>query len=521
MSRSHRMRICLLSLVIGMVFTWFGWSADHPQFGQAWSRNMTSPELGLPQDFNLVTGQNLKWTVPLGTETHSTPVISGGRIYIGTNNEQPRDPRRKGDRGILLCLDEKDGHLLWQLAVPKRVQDPYLDWPKAGISSPATVEGNRVYLVDNRGVVVCLDVKGLKNGNQGPFRNEAAYFTPHDAQGQPAEPQTPLGPLDADILWQFDLTLQAGIWSHDSAHSSILILGDQLYINTGTGVDNTHKKIRTPDAPSLIVLNKKTGQWLAADGQGIAPRVFHCTWSSPSLTQVNGKDLILFAGGDGVVYAFEPWKTSGTKTESREGPGTLKLVWKFDFDPEGPKEDVHRYNSNRSISPSNIYGMPVVADGRVYVAGGGDWFWGKNEAWLKCFDPHGQGDITRSNLLWQAPLGRHTFSTPSVQNGLVVVADSMRQVHCIDAKTGQSVWMQSVDGEVWSSALIADGKIYIGTKRGDFWVFALSREKKVLSHIQLDSGLSATPVAANGTLFIATQTRLHAITHTGSQSANR
>jgi len=49
-------------------------------------------------------------------------------------------------------------------------------------------------------------------------------------------------------------------WSHDGAHSSILIRGDHLYLNTGTGVDNTHRKIRTPDAPSLVVLDKHTGK---------------------------------------------------------------------------------------------------------------------------------------------------------------------------------------------------------------------------------------------------------------------
>ena len=80
---------------------------------------------------------NIKWSVRLGSETHSTPVIAGGRIFIGTNNNRPRDPRHKGDRGVLMCLDEKDGRLLWQLVVPKLNGDPHLDWPRSGICSPA------------------------------------------------------------------------------------------------------------------------------------------------------------------------------------------------------------------------------------------------------------------------------------------------------------------------------------------------------------------------------------------------
>ena len=138
-------------------------AADRPQFGEAWSRNMTSPEVNLPATFNPTNGTHIRWSVPLGasgTESHSTPVVARGRIFIGTNNELPRDARRKGDRGVMLCLSEATGALEWQLAVPKREEDIYHDWPKTGMASPVTVEGDRVYLVDNRGVVQCLDIRG-------------------------------------------------------------------------------------------------------------------------------------------------------------------------------------------------------------------------------------------------------------------------------------------------------------------------------------------------------------------------
>src|SRR5215207_5247594 len=196
-------------------------AADQPQWGEAWSRNMVSDEQGLPAEFDPASNRNIKWVAALGTETHSTPVIAGGRVYIGTNNEVPRDPKHSGDRGVLMCFDEKDGRLLWQLVAPKREEDPYFDWPKTGMSSPVTVEGDRVYVVNNRGEVLCLDAKGLANGNDGPFIDEGAA-----AVLPPAPPVTP-GPLDADILWKFDLTSGAGIWSHDGAHSSILVRGDQ------------------------------------------------------------------------------------------------------------------------------------------------------------------------------------------------------------------------------------------------------------------------------------------------------
>ena len=102
------------------------------------------------------------------------------------------------------------------------------------------------------------------------------------------------------------------------------------------------------------------------------------------------------------------------------------------------------------------------------------------------------------------------MSTPAVANGLVFCADSMRTLHCIDAATGKGLWTHELDGEVWASALVADGKVYIGTRRGGFWTFALSREKLLLGHVALGSPISATAVAANGTLYVATGTRLFA-----------
>ena len=476
-------------------------AGDQPQWGERYSRNMISDERGLPEKFDIKTGQNVRWSARLGTESYSTPVVSGGKVFVGTNNGEPRDARQQGDRGVLMCFDEKDGHLLWQLVVPKLSEDPYYDWPKSGLSSPATVEGNRVYIVSNRGEVMCLDAEGMSNGNAGPFRDESTHMTP--AGGTKIE----AGKTDADIIWIFDMVSGAGIWPHDSAHSSILLDGDLLYLNTGTGVDNTHKRIRTPDAPSLIVLDKRTGKFLARDNERIAPDIFHCTWSSPSKGTADGKSLIFFAAGNGVVYAFEPLKSGATE----DGLKTLKKVWSFDCDPGAPKEKVHSYNLNRREGPSNIYGMPVSYKDRVYVAGGGDPFWGKNEAWFHCIKATGEGNMTSNALVWSCPLERHVISTPATWNNMVFIADFGRMVRCLDADTGKPYWTHETQGEIWASPMVADGKVYIGTRRGDFWIFAADREKKVVFSGNVGAPVSATAVAANKTLYVATMTHLYAI----------
>ncbi|HKX62655.1 MAG TPA: PQQ-binding-like beta-propeller repeat protein, partial [Verrucomicrobiae bacterium] len=426
---SPRVFVLLLLCVAGMAR-----SADQPQWGAAWTRNLVSAERGLPESFDPKNGRHLKWAARLGSETHSTPIVAGGQVYIGTNNEEPRDPKHRGDRGVLMCFNERDGSLLWQWVVPKREEDPYHDWPKTGFSSPVTVEGDRVYTVNNRGEVACLDARGLTNGNDGPFREEGTHMCPRGTNAPPS-PMTP-GPLDADVVWLCNLTAEAGIWSHDAAHSSILIHGDFLYVNSGTGVDNTHKRIRTPDAPSLLVLDKHTGKILARDDERIAPDIFHCTWSAPSMAEVNGKLLVFFAAGNGWIYAFEPLREKPPSGQVAK----LKKIWWFDFDPAAPKENVHRFNTNRREGPSNIYGMPVFAGNRIFVAGGGDLFWGKNEAWLKCVDATKTGDITRGGELWSYPVEKHVVATPTVHAGFIYLPDCGRKFHCVDAATGKMVW---------------------------------------------------------------------------------
>ncbi len=476
-------------------------AADQPQWGERFTRNMVSAETNLPDSFDPATGRNVKWSADLGTESHATPVIAGGRVLIGANNGQPRDPRHAGDRSTLLCFNEADGKFLWQLIVPKLTNSIFWDWPKAGICSPPTVEGRRAYVVSNRGEVLCLDLDGLANGNDGSFQDEARHTAPN------GEEPLPLSPADADILWCFDIIKHCGVRQHDQAHASILLDGDFLYVNTSNGVDDSHKEIHAPEAPSLIVLEKATGRLVAQDAERIGPNIFHSTWSSPALIEVASQRRVIFCGGDGVVYGFAALSKAPPPGEVVK----LQRVWRFDCDPKAPKENIHDYLSNRQVSPSNIKSLPVFHAGRLYVTVGGDLWWGKHEAWLKCIDPSGSGDVTATAERWSYPVVRHILTTPAVQNGLVFVGDAGKRLHCVDAATGKAHWTHEVKNELWASALVADGKVYFATRSGDVLVFAASAEKQLLSELKLGSPISATPVAANGVLYFTTQKRLYAV----------
>ncbi len=467
------------------------------RWGFRQSGNQYSAERGLVTRVGPKSKGVLAWRARLGTEAHSTPIVSGGRVYIGTNNNEPRDPKHQGDRGVLMCFNETNGKLLWQLVVPKRSEDRYFDWPNSGISSPVTVEGDRVYLVTNRGEVVCLDVHGMSNGNDGPFQEESRHMTP-----MPEEPLE-LGDLDADIIWHIDLTAKAGIWSHDGAHSSILIHGDHLYLNSGTGVDNSHRRIRKPGAPSLIVLNKNSGRLVAREREGIGPNIFHCTWSAPTLGRMKDDFFVLLAAGNGMIYSFDvvPFERAGQKIAK------LQRRWEFDFDPTAPKDTVHRYHQNKKAGPSNFYGMPVVVDDHVFVAGGGDLWWGKNRSWLKCLRLEGRSGVVEE---WSYELGRHVMSTPAVAKDFVFIADTSRTIHCVDRRTGRAHWTHETGGAFWASPFIADGKVYLGNRRGEFFVFAATADKNLLHSVDFEAPISSTVTVQNQTVLVATMFDLFA-----------
>ena len=271
---------------------------------------MRNPETG---DIDLPEESGVRWVARLGSQSYGSPVVAGGKVFVGTNNGMPRDERNQGDRGVLMCFDEKTGEFLWQLVVPKlemrRSSGPI--GGMIGLTSPPVVEGDRAYLVSNRCEVVCLDVDGMADGNDGPYTDEARHASP---RGQP--PLEP-GANDGDIVWLFDIIEETKAEPHNGANCSVLVHGDLLYVCTSNGVEWTHMEVLHPEAPSLIVLDKKTGKLVARDDFGIGPDITHGQWSSPAMGRVGGKELGFFGAGNGVSVRVRDARSGPCRRRAR------------------------------------------------------------------------------------------------------------------------------------------------------------------------------------------------------------
>lgn len=483
---------------------------EWPMWGYDPSRNMVSPDRNLPTSIDpgkarddgtidlASVSKNVKWVAKLGTQSYGNPTAAGGKLFVGTNNGWPHFREDvTGDYGVLLCLDQATGKRLWTLFCPKLAAGKVSDWEQVGLCSSPTVDEDRVYVVTNRCEVLCLAAGGMGNTNIGPFTDEAQYLA------GPGNAPLKVGPGDADIIWRYDMRDELGVFPHNMTSSSVLVVADKLFVTTSNAVDWTERHTPNPEAPALICLDKRTGKLLGRERSGISSRLFLSNWSSPAFGTAAGKPMVVFGAGDGFCYGFEP---------QPDGQGTLVELWRCDSNPAGrrSKNGKPRKHSDPD-GPCEIIATPVIDHDRVYVAIGQEPEAGEGAGCFTCIDPTKRGDITGTGKLWANESIGRSVSTASVADGLIYLAEFSGIVHCLDAASGRSVWDHDTEGHIWGSTLLGDGKVYVGNENGVLTVLAAGREKKVISQIDFKDPIYATPITANGVLYIATATNLYAI----------
>ena len=101
-----------------------------------------------------------------------------------------------------------------------------------------------------------------------------------------------------------------------------------------------------------VAVNKKTGK-LVWENAAPATNILHGSWSNPSYGVIGDTPQVLFPGGDGWLYSFEP--ESG------------KLIWKFDMNPKDSTWELGGRGTR-----NNVISTPVVHDGLIYIGVGQD-----------------------------------------------------------------------------------------------------------------------------------------------------
>ncbi len=542
-------------------------AADWPSWGGQASRNMAcETEKGLPDWYSpgakkgaskndLSTTKNIKWVAKLNNNTFCSPMVSQGRVFIGTAGGSAADAR-------ILCFDEQTGKELGTFVCgPSKTK---ID--NFGVCSTPTVEGDRLYFVAPFPEVMCIDLKSWLNPSA----------------------ETSAGDSARHILWRYNMAKSMQIMQDHVASCSVLVHGDFVYACTGNGRFKNLGNPFYPLTPSLIAINKHTGQLVARDDEQIGEQLWRGQWSSPSLANVNGKPQILFATGNGICYAFEPvdpaaevvpdrWVTTtlrgpivhyiDVKGKDTGGlspaeyakkfmviPATvkpalplefrysidmpvttavdslptaklpdvpiLKKIWSFDCIPPEYRNAAfyaHGTEGDGKKHPCDIIATPVCDRNRVYVAIGGDPVHGSRncKGCLVCIDATQTGDVTRSGKVWSYDELNASLSTVAVTDGLVFAIDEASVIHCLNADTGLKYWTYALkddEGQINSALLVADGKVFVGNT-----ILAADKTLKVISTIENCSHGSSVPCVANGVLFIVMGKSLWAVSDKGDK----
>ncbi len=428
-----------------------------------------------PVDWDPATGRNIVWSVELGYDTFGRPVVVGDTVYVGSNNDRPMNPAYKEESGVLLAFRATDGTFLWQDVAP-RVDRGLREFPLPSTTGAPYVEGNRLYYVTAECQLRSLDTLGFRDGeNSGVYQNERFQ---DDAA--------------ADIVWELDMCARLGVFPHEATNSDVLALGDLLLVSTSNGRNEGHTSVPSPRAPSLIAVDKQSGDvaWRAI---GAGEHVLHGQWSSPVAANVNGRMQVLFGGGDGWLRAYDA--ASGHE------------VWRFDGNPK----DARWLPRPRVLSRGSIVASPVFADGRVYVAMGQSPGHGNGPSLIHAISPNGQGDVTTSRLLWTSHDVGRVVGTPIVHDGLLYVGDLGGTVHCLDAATGAQVWKHDTLDPIWGSLQLAGDRLYVGNVEGTMTVLRAGRHKEVLATIEMDAPLYSRPAVVGDALYLTTANRLYLI----------
>ena len=443
---------------------------DWPMWGGTPDRNMVSNMKGLPTEWDVKTKKNVKWVAELGSQSYGNAVVSGGMVFVGTNNELVRDPKQPGDRGVLMAFRESTGEFVWQHTHAKLESGRANDWPFQGVASSPLVMGDRLYYTSNRGVIFALDTQGFRDNENDGLKDEKLT-----------------GPNDADVVWQFDMLEEVGSYPHNLSNASPVALGNLIFANTSNGQDESHVNIPSPKAPAVIALDKETGK-LVWEDNSVEDRILHGQWSTPAVGTIGGVQQVVSAQGDGWVRGYEA--TTGKK------------LWEFDTNP---KDAVWPRTRNELIA------TPVIVGDRVYIGNGQDPEHGEGVGHFYAIDATKRGDITQSGRLWHYDKIRRTISTAAVADGIVYISDFSGYLHALDMNTGQPFWTHDTLAAVWASPFVVDGKVYLGDEDGDVVVLAHSKQKKVLAEMNMGSAVYSTVVPANGAIIMNNRNQLFSL----------
>ena len=227
---------------------------------------------------------------------------------------------------------------------------------------------------------------------------------------------------------------------------------------------------------------------------GPGGRPYDTTYAAPIIAEVAGTRLLIQGGSDGVTYAIKPQ--------------TGEMVWKYEISKRGINTGAVVFNGTAILThseenlESNEMGMMLAVNAAA------------------------KGELKKEDVRWTKIGWQGGFSSPVLDGERIYQLDNGANVAAFDVKTGRQLWIQNLGTIQKASPVLADGKLYVGTENGKFFILEPGPTgAKVLDEDQLGTeqqpeAIIASVAVSNGRIFLVTDSNLYAIGKKQTGSAN-
>ena len=252
---------------------------------------------------------------------------------------------------------------------------------------------------------------------------------------------------DGKLLWDRSIGEEfAAFTTHGGRTAAPIIDGDLVIVNAalsnwGTMGARGHR---------FVALDKRTGEIIYVAQPGGRP--YDTSFSPAIIATINGMRQLIVGGGDGAVHAMKPQ--------------TGEKIWSY-------------------IATKRAINTAVVASGNnVFVSHGDENLDTSVMGMMAALDGSQSGDIKTAK--WRFTGTEFGFSSPVVQGPRVYQIDGASKLHAYDGESGKELWSQQLGTLQKASPVLADGKIYVGTETGTFFIVRpLADRAEILSQVTM------------------------------------
>ena len=285
---------------------------------------------------------------------------------------------------------------------------------------------------------------------------------------------------DGSVRWERSLPEEIGLIStHGGRTASPLVLDDLVILSGLTSSWGEQAR----GSQRFFGFDKRTGKivWVSTPGG----RPFDTTYSPASVLWIGGQRLLLVGGGDGAFHAIQP--------------ATGAPVW------------------NYPMSKRGINSGAVVFEDIAVVSHGEENLDSSEMGLLTALDARSRGEIAREGALWEARGFLGGFSSGVGDGDLLYQLDNGANLHAFSVRDGEQLWVENLGTIQRASPVLADGKLYVGTANGRFFILRPGREGvEVLDRDLLGSSAApeeiiASAAVSDGVVYVVSSGATYAI----------